>query len=530
MINQNKCIKVLQNKYVVNLNHYLGQGSFAAVYKGHMFGNEKELIAIKIIDKNKLKIQQSFKNVFPDYIKRESQNQFQLSSPHIVKMIDLIENDDETYFILEYCEGGTLKQKIAKGGIPYEEALSIFKQIVNGYKQIREKNIIHRDLKPENILFSNKVAKIGDFGFSKFLDDLDETVLQSAVGTPVYAAPEIRTRKFSSKADIWSLGVILFQMLYGYIPNEIIEYQKLPSKKFDPIKFPENKKIPGYIVNILKKMLVVNPEKRISWDELFAETLLELIEPQSSEIIDQISESKAMMMKQVLTTENKVESIFLYFIYVSDILKFIQQLMTDVQNLNIIAQFSQTQQFSYSIITIKYMENELKCYLDFLKGQNLFSIYILQSDFDLFKNTDKYYQTLNNFKKNYEIMNQFYVQARVKFDKFATSKNLKEDQKNWCKNVIEALDQNENNQKFCQTFNQVYCQIIQRIIQNFNKNENGNKDRDGILKVLIKLLHCFQPLQFIHHKQDAYKIEERLLTTSSLEQEFNDLYAKIFNQ
>ncbi|CAK66086.1 unnamed protein product (macronuclear) [Paramecium tetraurelia] len=506
------------------------KGGFAKVYIGHMFGNEKELVAIKIIDKKKFKNQKNTKNIVLNYIKRESQNQFQLSSPHIVKMIDLIENDDESYFILEYCEGGNLQQKIDQVGIPFEEALLIFKQIVNGYKQIREKNIIHRDLKPENILFSKNIAKIGDFGFSKFLDDLDEIVLQSAVGTPIYAAPEIITRKFSSKVDIWSLGVILFQMLYGQIPNEIKDYLNLKIKNIDYIKFPANKKIPEYVVNIMKKMLDVNPEKRISWDDLFAENLLELIEPQSSEIIDQISESKAMMMKQVLQTENRVESIFLYFIYVSDILKFIQQLMTEVQNLNMMAQFSQAQQFSYSIITIKYMENELKFYLDILKGQNLFSVYILQADFELFRNTDKFYKTFNNFKKNYEIMSQFYVQARVKYDKFASQKTQKEEQKNWCKNVIEALDQNENNQKFCQTFNQVYSQIIHRILQKYNKNENANEDKNRVLKVLIKLLHCLQPLQFSHHKKDAYKIEERLLTTTCLENEFNVLYAQIFNQ
>ncbi|CAD8203670.1 unnamed protein product [Paramecium pentaurelia] len=505
------------------------EGSFASVYKGHMFDNKNELIAIKIIDKKKFQNKKNRKNFIQDYINREKVNQQQLQSPNVVKMIDVIEDDDNCCFILEFCEGGNLQKKLEKGALPQEEALQIFKQVVNGYKELRDKNIIHRDLKPENILFSKKIAKIGDFGFSKFLDDLDQTILQSGVGTPYYAAPEIRTGHFSSKADIWSLGLIFYYMIYGSLPVEILKQVNYKEQKIDVLECPENKKIPGDIIDLLKKMLVVNPDKRMFWDELFAENLLHLIIPQNNEILDQISEQKAIIMKQTLQNENKVENIYQYFIYILDILQFIRQIIIDVQILRDAVMFSREQQLSFLIITIKYMVNELKFYQGILKGQSLFSIQILPSDFELFKKSDKYYSILQNYKKNYENQKQFYNQTKEKFDKFLISEQKNENQ-NKFNNIIEALEQDENNQKFCQTYNEIYSQILMHILSHYKNKPITQEENSKLFKMLIRLLHCFQPLQLSHHIFDPFKIEEKLLTSSGLEKEFKDLYEKLFNK
>lgn len=94
----------------------------------------------------------------------------------------------------------------------------MFKQLINAYKSLHEHNIIHRDIKPDNILFKEGTLKLADFGFCKklkFADDLTQTSL----GSPLYMAPEVLNNDiYSSKADLWSCGVILYQLLFGKCP------------------------------------------------------------------------------------------------------------------------------------------------------------------------------------------------------------------------------------------------------------------------------------------------------------------------
>ena len=97
--------------------------------------------------------------------------------------------------------------------------MEIFKQICNGYKVLYQNKIIHRDIKPENILMHDGVYKIADFGFGRIVDSLDDISIKTILGSPIYTAPQILERQgYSAKCDIWSLGVLLYQLLFFETP------------------------------------------------------------------------------------------------------------------------------------------------------------------------------------------------------------------------------------------------------------------------------------------------------------------------
>ncbi|EFX60118.1 hypothetical protein DAPPUDRAFT_72758, partial [Daphnia pulex] len=99
-----------------------------------------------------------------------------------------------------------------------KKALRIFRQLLEAFKVLNRFNIMHRDIKPENIFFSYGKVKLGDFGFCKGLKD-GEYMAKTMLGSPIYMAPEVlKGERYTIKADIWSLGVVLFEMLFGVCP------------------------------------------------------------------------------------------------------------------------------------------------------------------------------------------------------------------------------------------------------------------------------------------------------------------------
>ena len=105
-----------------------------------------------------------------------------------------------------------------EGPFPEKKPLFFFRQMVEAFKVLSRSNIMHRDIKPDNILLHNGNIKIADFGFCKPLENQNDMV-QTMLGSPIYMAPEvIRGEVYTNKADIWSLGVVLYQMLFGKCP------------------------------------------------------------------------------------------------------------------------------------------------------------------------------------------------------------------------------------------------------------------------------------------------------------------------
>ena len=200
----------------------LGRGSFSIVYVGINYLDQDYIkkgdkVAIKIIKTNNLT--KKALEILEDEI---SIMNLIKSNPHpnIVQCFDIIRSQNEVFIIMEYCDSGDL-MTIIKRPIKEKYAQFYFCQLANGLKYLDNHSIIHRDIKPKNILLTNnrRVLKIADFGLAKRISDisLNETIC----GSPLYMAPEIMNNSpYNNQTDLWSIGMILFEMLYGLHPFE----------------------------------------------------------------------------------------------------------------------------------------------------------------------------------------------------------------------------------------------------------------------------------------------------------------------
>ena len=143
--------------------------------------------------------------------------------------------------------------------------------MVDGLQYLINNNIIHRDLKPQNILVTNDFnIRITDFGFARKFEK--DTLLNTLCGSPMYMAPEIINKQdYSIKSDLWSVGIIIYQMFYGKVPFDVNNFVQLIKKiNNDKIKYD----IKGIIISeqgldILKSLLTIDVYKRISWNDFF---------------------------------------------------------------------------------------------------------------------------------------------------------------------------------------------------------------------------------------------------------------------
>ncbi len=192
----------------------IGQGGMAIVYLATQESLHRP-VALKVI-KPVLSTDEEFAHRFL----REGRIIAQLSDPHIVTVYDIAAHDHTYYLSMEYLPGGTLQQRI-RDGLPLEEVLPIARAIASALYYAHRRNIIHRDIKPQNILFrENGAPVLTDFGIAKTLGT--STVMTRtglSLGTPRYMSPEqIRGQVVDARADLYSFGVLLYEMLIGHVP------------------------------------------------------------------------------------------------------------------------------------------------------------------------------------------------------------------------------------------------------------------------------------------------------------------------
>ena len=205
--------KRLDGRY--EIREIIGVGGMAVVYKAYDT-IESRIVALKIL-KQEFVTNEDFVRRF----KNESKAIAVLSHPNIVKVYDVSFGDLIQYIVMEYIEGITLKQYIEQNGsIPWKNAVGVVMQILRALQHAHDKGIIHRDVKPQNIILTKDGdIKVTDFGIARFARSDYKTMTDKAIGSVHYISPEqARSEITDEKADLYSVGVILYEMLSGTLP------------------------------------------------------------------------------------------------------------------------------------------------------------------------------------------------------------------------------------------------------------------------------------------------------------------------
>ncbi len=207
--------KRLDGRYEVQ--EIIGVGGMSVVYKAYDNVDDR-IVAIKVL-KDEYLANEDFKRRF----KNESKAIALLSHPNIVKVYDVNFGEKLQYIVMEYIDGITLKEYINKqGAITWNDALFFMTQILRAVQHAHDKGIVHRDIKPQNIiLLSTGNIKVTDFGIARFSRSETKTLTEQAIGSVHYIAPEqAKGESTDERADIYSLGVVLYEMLSGDVPFE----------------------------------------------------------------------------------------------------------------------------------------------------------------------------------------------------------------------------------------------------------------------------------------------------------------------
>jgi serine/threonine protein kinase len=272
----------------------IGSGSYSRVYLGtNKDTNDKVAVKKISLDQIKMSVLSKLKNELGLVVK--------LNHPNIVKSHEIITTEHYWYIIMEYCNRGTLldvyqylKKNSQLSDTQREELTKYYlNQLKDALLYLKNNDIVHRDIKPMNILVTEDTSqklyskdidysvasglkiRLADFGFARVLDsDMDDFMIKTICGSPIYMGPEILFNKeYNSKADLWSFGIIMYEMLYGFNPyykpqNTIELCNRIKSNKID--YFESKKNFSSQCFNLVKRLLSTDPDARIEWRDFFS--------------------------------------------------------------------------------------------------------------------------------------------------------------------------------------------------------------------------------------------------------------------
>ncbi|KAI7939776.1 hypothetical protein MJO29_014512 [Puccinia striiformis f. sp. tritici] len=330
----------------------IGRGSFAVVYRG-LNARTNQNVAIKAVIKSKL-TNKLFQN-----LQDEINILKKIRHPNVVGLVDCVSNSDYIFLIMQYCSNGDLSvyiksqsKKITKnsatlpfphpqdGGLNEWIIRSFLGQLADALRFLRSHSIIHRDIKPQNLLLHPSssssssdpdcpphryvpdgipLLRVADFGFARVLAP-NAGLAETLCGSPLYMAPEIlRYEKYDAKADLWSVGAVLFEMAVGKPPfraQNHVELLRKIEKSEDKIVFPDLKVVPEDLKILILSLLKRNPAERASFDQFFAladqvSRLGPLIPPPPPQQQEQQHLPPSIPLRPQLTTATPVQNLSL---------------------------------------------------------------------------------------------------------------------------------------------------------------------------------------------------------------------------
>lgn len=298
--------KVIGNRY--EILEKIGEGGMATVYKAKC-NILKRYVAVKVL-------REEF-TTDEEFIRRfntEAQAAASLTHPNIVSIFDVGHEDNIYYIVMELVQGKTLKEIINEDGVlPWKWSVNIAIQVASALETAHKNNIVHRDIKPHNIIITEDgIAKVTDFGIAKAVSNSTITAFGTTIGSVHYFSPEhARGGYTDAKSDIYSLGVVMYEMLTGRVPFDAdtpvsIALKHMQEKPVEPMKL--NPSIPFAINKIIMKAMEKEPSLRYqNATEMLKDLSMALKDPEGGFVKSNAEKLQYTQRVPVLGEEPQVE-------------------------------------------------------------------------------------------------------------------------------------------------------------------------------------------------------------------------------
>ena len=464
--------------YTFHNQNVLGEGSYSIVYLGQN-DETKQPVAIKVITRKSL-----VDNYMYETLLSEIEILKKLDHPNIVRLYDVLNTSNNVYIITEYCNGGTLDEILKRERkLSEQQAIFVMKDLLHGFKEILKQNIVHRNIKPANIFVSDGRFKIGDFGFAKKVDDLDEKMMKSIVGTPLYMSPEcLENKLYSSKNDVYSLGIIFFKLLYGRTPwPSRTRIELMQNMRANPLIIPNEESISMASKQFLLQALQYSENERINWQEIYDN---QIFRDEDVIIIEKIKETKNEDVyetkKEEITEAKEVKSNHM----ISTHIKIIKKIDKTVKFLRECQEISKSQAIKLAVLLMKACEHHTT---------------------DLSKRIQEIKQGSTNGQ--YELMTQ--IEQEVMELEYKNSDELKILTKILKKQDILLQDDNETKglfEEISEGLRPLIRECNHRIFE--GKRKNAGQEKRTLLELLNELIGMFQIVNRFRGKEGELDIPE----------------------